>query len=835
MSVAGIDFGSKSNVVALARRKGIDVVMNEESKRETPSLINFGDKQRFVGCAAGDKINMQPTNTVACLKRLIGKKFSDPTVQEDIKEFLYPVKGDKKTDNIIVTVEYMGKQREFSPEQLLGMILSDLKRIAELDNEGIKITDCVLSVPIFFDDVQRRAMIDAASICGLNVMRLMHETTATALAYGIFKTQEFTEKPVRVAFVDIGHSAMQCSVVEFTSKGLKVLSTGYDTNLGGGAFDNAMFHHFCEEFKEKFKIDVKSNPRASFRLKSAIEKTKKVLSANPEAPINIECLMNDVDVRSMITRDKMEELAQNELNGLMGPVRQMVVDAKLDIADIASVELVGNASRIQSIQKALEDFFQKPISRTLNASESVARGCALQGAMLSPLFRVREFDVIDAFAFPVKMSWPGDAKGEVKDVELFEKYNPIPSTKQMTFLKAKQFTVQATTKTDESSEESSLGTFDIGPLPAVPKGKDKHNVKLKVKLNLNGLVECTEAQVWEEYEEEVQVPIVEEPKKTEGDASEKMETEGGEEGGEDGEQKEEGEEEAAKEEEPEETKPKFKIEIKKKTKKTDVPIKSTYTGGLPDKVLEKCKQEEFDMALQDKVMEETKERKNAVEAYVYSMRSKLEEGGQLFDYVKEDVRTSFKELLNNTKDWLYEDGEDETKGVYVKKLEELSTIGNPIEERYNEEHKRPGAIAALESSCQMIKQTSQDEAHAHIDAEDLKKVQKECDDAAKWLAEKVELQSALQKTDDCVLKSEDIEKKRSVLERFATPILSRPKPKPKPKKEEKKEKKEGEEEEKLDGDAEMEDGDAGAAAAEGEDAPMEEDAKPAAGSAEDLD
>merc|ERR1712159_456080 len=580
---------------------------------------------------------------------------------------------------------------------------------------------------------------------------------------------------------------------------------------------------------EKYKIDIKSSPRASFRLKTAIEKVKKVLSANPEAPINIECLMNDVDVRSMISREKMEELGQNELNGLMGPVKQMVADVKLDVSDISSVELVGNASRIQSIQKALEDFFQRPISRTLNASESVARGCALQGAMLSPLFRVREFDVIDAFAFPIKMSWPGDAKGEVKDVGLFEKYNAIPSTKQMTFLKTKQFTVQATTETDESAAtESSLGTFDIGPLPAVPKGKDKHNVKVKVKLNLNGLVECTEAQVWEEYEEEVQVPIVEEPKKTEGDTSEKMETEDGGEGEEDGEKKEE--EAAAAAEEPEETKPKFKIEIKKKTKKTDVPIKVTHSGGLPDKVLEKCKQEEFDMALQDKVMEETKERKNAVEEYVYSMRSKLEEGGQLFDYVKEDTRTSFKELLNNTEDWLYEDGEDEAKGVYVNKLEELSSIGNPIEERYNEEHKRPGAIAALESACQMIKQTSQDEAHAHIDAEDLKKVQKECDDAANWLAEKVELQSALQKTDDYVLKSEDIEKKRSVLERFATPILSRPKPKPKPKKEEKKE---GDEEAKVDGDADMEDGDA--AAAEGEDAPMEEDAKPAAGSAEDLD
>merc|ERR1712093_84024 len=152
----------------------------------------------------------------------------------------------------------MNQKKEFTPEQLLAMILSDLRHIAEADNEGMKITDLVLSVPVFFNDIERRALMDAAAICGLNVMRLMHETTATALAYGIFKTQEFTDKPVRVAFVDIGHSAMQCSVVEFTSKGLKVLSSGFDTELGGGAFDNAMFHHFCEEFQEKYKIDVKS-------------------------------------------------------------------------------------------------------------------------------------------------------------------------------------------------------------------------------------------------------------------------------------------------------------------------------------------------------------------------------------------------------------------------------------------------------------------------------------------------------------------------------------------------------------------------------------------------
>ena len=782
---------------------------------------------------------MQPTNTVQCLKRLIGKKFTDESVQEDIKEFLYPVKGNKNGD-IIVTVEYMHKKREFTPEQLLAMILSDLKRIAEIDNEGVKITDCVLSIPIFFNDVQRRAMIDAATICGLSVMRLMHETTATALAYGIFKTQEFTEKPSRVAFVDMGHSAMQCSVVEFTSKGLKVLSTGYDTKLGGGAFDNAMFHHFCEEFKEKYKIDIKSNARASFRLKSAIEKTKKVLSANPEAPLAIECIMDDVDVKSMITREKMEELAQNEINGLMGPVQRMVADANLSIADIQSIEVVGNASRIQCIQKALEDFFQKPISRTLNASESVARGCALQGAMLSPLFRVREFDVIDTFAFPVKMSWPGDSKGEVKDVELFEKYNPIPSTKQMTFLKPKAFTVQATT-----DNESSLGTFDVGPLPSLPKGKDKHTVKVKVKLNLNGLIECTEAQVWEEYEEEVQVPIVEEPKIEEPNStatSEEAKKEGEENSGGAGDDDMEGEkmETESKPVPVVDEKPKFKIEIKKKTKKTDVPVSSTHLGGLPDKVIEKCKQEEFDMALQDKIMEETKERKNAVEAYVYSMRTKIEEGGLLFDYVKEDVRESFRELLNNTEDWLYEDGEDESKGVYIQKLDELRSIGNPVEERYNEESKRPGAIAALETACQMIRQTSLDEAHAHIDAEDLKKVRKECDDAIKWLSEKVELQSSLQKTDDCVLKSEDIEKKRSVLERFATPILSRAKPLPKkePKKKEEQKKEDAaaaaDGEEKLDGDAEMEffDGDDANAT---EDATMEDTNNNNKTTADDLD
>jgi len=766
MSVVGIDFGNANNIVALARRKGIDVVLNEESKRETPSMINFGEKQRFIGCAAADKINMQPKDTIIELKRLIGLKYSDPEVQADIPNFMFPV-AQGPNDEIFVTVQYLGKKCTFTPERLVAMVMSDLKNIAEKDH-GAKVTDAVVSVPVFFNDAQRRAMLDASAIAGLNVMRLMNETTATALAYGIFKTAEFGDEPTNVVFVDVGHSALQVCVVRFTKSQLKVLATGFDRNLGGRAFDQAMFGHFCAEFMEKQKLDIKTNARASLRLMIAIEKMKKILSANPEANIAIECIMDEKDVKSSMTRDKMEELSQGLLAKLMGPVTTAMSEAGLVPADIKAVELVGNGSRMPFIPAQLEAFFGMVPGRTLNASECVARGCALQGAMLSPQFKVREFEVVDTFPYPVSFSWVGDG-GEVKDMELFERNNPVPSSKMMTFFRNETFTLQAKYTTPQllaPGAALSVGTFDIGPVPAPsanlvvdPEAKDsKTKIKVKVRLNLNGLVSVESAQAVEEIEEDAPVVAVPAPAAAaaaEGDAAM-------------------GEGDAAAAGEAAEAAPAPVPEKKKKIKKTDLPVSSTV-GGLPAAVIEQFVTEEFEMALQDRVMEETKERKNAVEEFVYGMRQKL--AGPLAPYADAAVTESFNTLLGETEDWLYEDGEDETKGVYVAKLEELHKIGDPIKMRSEEESTRPGAVAMLQASGQrFLNMAAPDAAHVHIAAEDLAKVSKDAQAALDWLGDKNTQQEALPKTVDPVLLTADIVKKREALERFANPIMNRAKP-----------------------------------------------------------
>ena len=589
-------------------------------------------------------------------------------------------------------------------------------------------------------------MLDACQIAGLNTMRLMHETTATALAYGIFKTAEFGDDPHNVVFVDVGHSSLQVCVVRFTKSGLKVLATGFDRNLGGNAFDQAMFDHFCDEFKETQKIDIKSNARASLRLRVAVEKMKKSLSANPDAPLNIECLMDDKDVRSSMTREKMEELTQHLLDRMMAPVISAMSESGMTPPDIKAVELVGNASRMPFIPTQLQTFFGMECSRTLNASECVARGCALQGAMLSPQFKVRDFEVVDSFPFPVSFYWQGD-EGEQKEMELFERNNTVPSLKAMTFFRNETFGVQAKYTTPTllpPNAELAIGAFEIGPVPKCKDPEGKTKLKVKVRLNLNGLVDVESTQAIEEVDEEITVPA---PEPKEG-------------------------------EEPAEGEPMETTKIVKKIIKTDVPV-SSVAGGLPAAVLEQFITEEFEMALQDRVMEETKERKNAVEEYVYSMRSKV--SGALSAYAEPATAEAFGKLLNDTEDWLYDDGEDETKGVYVAKLAELKAMGDPMELRAAEENARPGAAASLTATAVAIAgQAAPDAAHDHIDAADLESIMAEVKKATEWLSEKQGLQAAQSKSADPMLLSADIAKKEEALKRFATPILARPKPAPAP-------------------------------------------------------
>lgn len=391
MSVIGFDIGNENCVVAAAKRGGIDVLLNDEAKRETPGVVSFGDKQRFLGSAGAAFATANTKSTISQIKRLIGRQYKEPSVQEELKLLPF-VTSEGPRGGILIELEFLKIEWKLTPLEILGMLLTHLKQIAEKNLEST-VVDCVIGIPSYFTDLQRREYLDAATIAGLRPLRLMHDGTAIALGYGMYKTDLLDSRPTNVIFVDIGHCDTQVTVAAFEQGKMDILSHSFDQNLGGRDFDEVLFKHFAAEFLEQYKIDVYSNARASIRLRASCEKLKKVLSANTEAPLSIECLVEDTDVRGIITRGEFEKLSSKLLERVTAPCRKALKDTGLCVDEIYTIELVGSGSRIPAIKKSLTSLFQKEPTRTLNASECVARGCALRCAMLSPTLQVRDYEV----------------------------------------------------------------------------------------------------------------------------------------------------------------------------------------------------------------------------------------------------------------------------------------------------------------------------------------------------------------------------------------------------------------------------------------------------------
>ncbi|KAJ0960599.1 hypothetical protein J5N97_001524 [Dioscorea zingiberensis] len=790
MSVVGFDVGNESCIVAVARQRGIDVVLNDESKRETPAIVCFGEKQRFIGTAGAASSMMNPKNSVSQIKRLVGRKFSDPELQRDLQSLPYLVT--EGPDGFpLIHARYLGEQRVFTPTQVLAMVLSNLKTIAE-SNLNAAVVDCCIGIPVYFTDLQRRAVVDAATIAGLHPLRLFHETTATALAYGIYKTDLPENDQLNVAFIDVGHASMQVCIAGFKKGQLKILSHAYDRSLGGRDFDEALFNHFAVKFKDEYKIDVYQNARACLRLRAACEKLKKMLSANPEAPLNIECLMDEKDVRGFIKRDEFEQISIPILERVKAPLEKSLLDAGLTVENIHSVEVVGSGSRVPAIIRILTEFFGKEPRRTMNASECVSRGCALQCAILSPTFKVREFQVHENFPFPIALSWKGaapDAQNGAPDHQqstiIFPKGNQIPSIKALTLYKSSTFSVDVM-YADVSDHQipAKISTYTIGPFHSTKAERAK--LKVKLRLNLHGIVKLESATMLEEEEIEVPVSASNEPPKEDT----KMDADDSSAAGNDvnmqdskppadgsGPGAENGATDSADKPVQMETDAKADA-VKKKVKKTEVSITELVYGGMETIDLQKAVEKEFEMALQDRVMEETKDKKNAVEAYVYDMRNKLHDKYQ--DFVLEAEKEALSAKLQEVEDWLYEDGEDETKGVYIAKLDELKKQGDPIEERYKEYSERGPAIDQLAYCLNSYREAalSKDPKFDHIEIAEKQKVINECSEAEAWLREKKQLQDALPKYASPILLSADLKRKTEALDRFCRPIMTKPKPPP---------------------------------------------------------
>lgn len=480
------------------------------------SLVGFGPKSRYLGESAKTQEISNLKNTVSSLKRLAGRKLNDPDVQieqEYVSAPLVDING-----QVGAEVTYLGKKERFTATQLISMFLSKVKQTASAELK-LPVSDVVLSVPAWFTDVQRRSLMDASEIAGLKLLRLMNDTTASALGYGITKLDLPTaeEKPRRVAFVDIGHSNYTCSIVEFKKGELTVKSTAYDRHFGGRDFDKAIVNHFAAEFKEKYKIDIKSNGKAMVRVAAAAEKLKKILSANLQAPLNIESLMNDVDVHTMMTRQEMEALVEPLLSRVHIPLEQALAEAKMKLEDIDIVELVGGCTRVPALKDRIQKFFNKPLSFTLNQDEAVARGCAFSCAILSPVFRVRDFAIHDIVNYPIEFTWEKspDIPDEDTALTVFNKGNVMPSTKILTFYRKQPFDLEAKYAKPEGLPGKInpwIGRFSVKGVKADSKD-DFMICKLKARLNLHGILNVEQGYYVEDVEVEEPIPEDKDEKK----------------------------------------------------------------------------------------------------------------------------------------------------------------------------------------------------------------------------------------------------------------------------------------------------------------------------------
>lgn len=448
------------------------------------------------------------------MKRLAGRSLKDPDVQIEkdyITAPLVDING-----QVGVEVTYLGKKEQFTATQLVAMFLGRIKATASAELK-LPVSDVVISVPSWFTDVQRRSLLDAAEIAGLKLLRLINDTTAIALGYGITKLDLPTgeEKPRRVAFVDIGYSSYTCSIVEFKKGELSVKSTAYDRHFGGRNFDKALVDHFAKEFKDKFKIDIKTNVKALTRVATAAEKLKKILSANASAPLNIESLMDDIDVRSILKRDELEALVKPLLDRATEPLEQALAEAKLKADDIDAIEMVGGCTRVPALKDRISKFFGKQLSFTLNQDEAIARGCAFSCAILSPVFRVRDFSVHDIVNYPIEFTWEQspDIPDEDTSLTVFNKGNVMPSTKILTFYRKAPFDLEARyAKPDMLPGKTNpwIGRFSVKGVKADSKD-DFMICKLKARLNLHGVLNVESGYYVEDVE--IEEPVNEEKEK----------------------------------------------------------------------------------------------------------------------------------------------------------------------------------------------------------------------------------------------------------------------------------------------------------------------------------
>ena len=482
----GIDLGTTFSCVGVFKNNQVEIIANDQGNRTTPSYTAFKDAERLIGDAAKNQAASNPKNTIFDAKRLIGRKFDDPAVQNDLKQWAFNVKADK-SNNPLIEVEVNGQLKTFTPEEISAMILVKMKETAEA-YLGHPVKKAVITVPAYFNDAQRQATKDAGAIAGLEVLRIINEPTAAAVAYGLDKKS----KSQKVLIVDFGGGTQDITLIEIDEGVFEVIATAGDCHLGGQDVDQRLVNHFMNEFKRKTKVDMSGNPKAVTRLRTACEKAKRNLSSSAQTTVEVDALHDGYDFSMSITRARFDELCMDLFKRCIDPIDQVLRDGKIGKSDIDEIVLVGGSTRIPKIQSMLQDYFNgKELNKSINPDEAIAYGAAVQAAILTGNTSERLTDLVLLDVNPLSLGIC--TAGEIA-TPIIPRGTTIPTKKEQIFSTYSDNQPAVTIQICEGErtrfkDNHLLGTFDLAGIAPAPRGVPK--IKVMMEVDANGILNVT--------------------------------------------------------------------------------------------------------------------------------------------------------------------------------------------------------------------------------------------------------------------------------------------------------------------------------------------------------